>query len=264
MIRTYALALFAALLICLSGCGPNDAPGMKDIRQAREAYSKGFFLEAEKGYEHYLQDQPQGKFREEAWERLAEISIAYKGDLERAVVLLEAMYLELGRDNELAWKVMSQLGDVYDQLGNWAKALESYEKCLAHAAGDPKAVADTQLRMAKLYRRQGNFDLVAATLENCADTASDPQARARCLYELAQSYSFINSWNQAKKSLERLLVLDGADEEIRALGTFLLADIYEAEREYAKARELLMSIRETYPNPKVVESRLNSLDAHAQ
>jgi len=174
-------------------------------------------------------------------------------------VLLEAMYLELGSDPDDAWRIMYHLGDVYAQLGNLTKAVESYEKCLVHAGQSAERTCKTQLRMAKLYRAMGNYDLVSVTLTSCAETAQDSESKAKCLYELAQSYSFISNWSQSKRALEALLALPDVSEETRALSVFLLADIYENERNYAKTRELLKSILNTYPNPKVVETRLANL-----
>ena len=130
---------------------------------------------------------------------------------------------------------------------------------MIHAANNPKNAYATQLRMAKLYRSMGNYDLVAVTLENCADSDIDDDSRARCLYELAQSYSFISNWNQSKRALEALMELKNVSQETRVLAIFLLADIYENERNYAKTKELLESILTTYPNPKVIESRLANL-----
>ena len=259
MRRATAAILIILAALCLFACTRGGSDGADDLEQARDAYSKGFYLEAEKGYERYLQVEPQGKDRKEAWERLSEISISIKGDLDRAVVLLEAMYLELGNDPEDAWRIMYQLGDVYAQLGNLNKAVESYEKCLVHAGQNADRTCRTQLRMAKLYRAMGNYDLVAVTLSSCADTAEDSESKAKCLYELAQSYSFISNWSQSKRALEALLALPGVSEETRSLSVFLLADIYENERDYAKTRELLDSILTTYPNPKVVETRLANL-----
>jgi len=123
----------------------------------------------------------------------------------------------------------------------------------------PKNTYATQLRMAKLYRSMGNYELVADTLENCADSADNDESKARCLYELAQSYSFISNLNQSKRALESLLELKELSEETHALAVFLLADIYENERDYPKTKELLESIASTYPNPKVIESRLANL-----
>ena len=154
---------------------------------------------------------------------------------------------------------MFQLGEVYSELDNTPKAIEAFEKCLIHGADSPEHTYRTQLRMARLYRNMGSYDLVAVTLENCADSAQDTESKARCLYELAQSYTFISSWTQAAKALEQLLDLKDITDETRALAVFLLADIYENERNYAKTRSLLESILTTYPNPKVVETRLSNL-----
>jgi tetratricopeptide (TPR) repeat protein len=259
MQRILMLILLATAMAFAVACSRQDSPGREDIQRARESYSKGFFLEAEKDYERYLQVEPQGEFRKEAWNRLSEIAVTIKGDLDRAVVLLEAMYLELGVDRDTAWQIMFQLGDVYAQLGNQLKAVDAFEKCLAHAEGSPERTYVTLLRMAKLYRAMGNYDLVAVTLENCADSAADGDGKARCLYELAQSYSFISNWNQAKRALESLLAIPDAGEETRVLAIFLMADICENERDYGRAKELLESILTTYPNPKVVEARLANL-----
>ena len=261
MQRILVLILLAATISVVAACSSQSSPGQEDIERARDSYSKGFYLEAEKDYERYLQVEPQGEFRKEAWDRLAEIAVTIKGDYDRAVVLLEAMYLELGEDPETAWNIMFQLGEVYSELDNTPKAIEAFEKCLVHAAGSPEQTYRTQLRMARLYRDMGSFDLVAATLENCADSAQDEESKAKCLYELAQSYTFISSWSQTAKTLETLLDLKDISEETRALAVFLLADIYENERDYKKTRELLESILTTYPNPKVVESRLSTLPA---
>ena len=211
---------------------------------------RGFYLEAEKDYERYLQIEPQGEFRKEARDRLSEIAVTIKGDHDRAVVLLEAMYLELGEDSNQAWKIMFQLGEVYAELGNRPKAIESFEKCLIHAEGNPEHVYRTQLRMARLYRDMGSYDLVASTLENCADSAFEPEAKARCLYELAQSYSFISGWVQARKALEELLEIQGLSEETHALAVFLLADIYEHERDYGQDQRIAGVHFDHIPKPK--------------
>jgi tetratricopeptide (TPR) repeat protein len=258
------LILLATAMLVAVACSRESTPGGEDIQRAREAYSKGFYLEAEKDYERYLQVEPQGEHRKEAWDRLSEIAVTIKGDLDRAVVLLEAMYLELGMDRDAAWQIMFQLGDVYAQLGNQSKAIEAFEKCLAHAEGSPRRTYATLLRMARLHRSMGNYDLVAMTLENCADAAADGHGKARCLYELAQSYSFIGNTGQARRAVETLLNIPDADEETRVLAVFLLADIAENERDYPRARQLLQSILTTYPNPKVVEARLANMPAGGQ
>lgn len=257
--RRILLLALAGTMLLVSACSGDSPPGSADLAEARQAYSQGFYLEAETGYERYLQKEPQGAYRREAWERLVEVSLTVKNDLEQAAVLLEAMFLELGSDREQAWPILFRLGDTYDKLNNKPKALESFEKCLTFAEGNPDHQYKTLLRMAELYRAQGNFSLVVESLEHCADVARDDESKAKCLYELGQSYGFISSWTQARKALEQALELKHLSEETRSLIVFLLADVVELQGDIPHARELLISIKDTYPNPKVIESRLNAL-----
>lgn len=254
-----SILLLAVLLLCSAACG-NDSGTKSNLEAARDAYSKGFYLEAETGYERYLQLQPQGEFRTEAWNRLLDISLNIKGDLERSVALLDAMSLELGNDKAAAWQVMFQLGEIYDRMGKRQKSIEAFEKALMLAIDMPGETVQTQLRMARVYRSLGNYDLVMDTLMNCSRNAQSDADKARCLYELAQSSSLINNWGMVRQSIEELLLLKGVDEEMQAMATFLLAEAYEDERRYAEAISLLKSIQDTYPNPKVVEARLKALE----
>ena len=257
--RRILLFILAGAMLVAPACSGNSTPGGDELAAARAAYAQGLYLESEAGYERYLQREPQGAFRREAWERLVEVSLTIKKDLDQAAVLQEAMFLELGSDTANAWPILFRLGDTYDQLGNKAKALETFEKCMTFADNDPERLYQTQLRMAELFRSQGNFTLVVETLEHCADLAVGDEEKAKCLYKLGQSYGFISSWNQAQKTLESALELKQLSEESRALIVFLLADMMELQGDIGKARELLLSIQNTYPNPKVIESRLNAL-----
>lgn len=252
------ILLLAVLLFCSAACGTDDG-NSTNLEAARSSYSKGFYLEAETGYERYLQVEPQGEFRKEAWERLLDIALNIKGDLERSVALLDAMSLELGEDKAEAWRVMYRLGEIYARMGKRQKAIEAFEKCLILAVDFPEKTVQTQLKLARVYRAMGNYDLVMDTLENCSRNANNDPDRADCLYELAQSCSLINNWVMVRQSIEKLLTLQNIDSEMRAMATFLLAEAYEYDRRYQDAESLLKSILDTYPNPKVVEARLKAL-----
>ena len=261
---TGAVACLAVVLLCLAwGCSRKEPPGAEALADAREAYAKGFYLEAESGYERYLQTAPEGEHRREAWDRLVEISLTIKDDKEKAAALLEAMYLEFGQRPDQAWSILYQLGEVQEARGDKAKALDAWEKCLDLAARDSERAASAQMRMARLYRRQGSYDLVVDVLRNCAKHAGSETSRADCLYELAQAYGFIHSYGQALETLDAILAMDGVDPEKKALATLLKVDVLEHQRRWDEARELLLTIQDTYPNPLVVQSRLKNLEENA-
>lgn len=256
MLRAAAGLLLLALL--LPACDRREQGATADIESAREAFSRGFYLEAETGYERYLQKEPQGLLRREAWNRLLEISMNVKGDVDRSVMLLEAMYLEYGTAPTVGADLLFLLGDLYEQQGNRAKAMESWDKCLKLST-DPEKTGPVLIRLARAQRNQRDFEAAQETLERCAKEARTPELKARCLYEAAQNFAFTQSFGRARTTLEELLALSGVPDESRALAAFLLVDIYEHEGRTAEARKLLESIRDTYPNPLVIEARLKSL-----
>jgi len=96
-------------------------------------------------------------------------------------------------------------------------------------------------------------------MSGCMERALDPGLRAKCMYELAQTFSLLKNQVQARVWLEKIRELEDADPELRAQATFLLAEILEAEENIEEARELLKSILDTYPNPKAVEARIKYL-----
>ncbi|SKA94401.1 Tetratricopeptide repeat-containing protein [Paucidesulfovibrio gracilis DSM 16080] len=260
MVRlAFALLMAAMLAGALTACGGSGSDEETDLLEVREAYMNGFYVEAKEGYESYLQRYPKGSHRLEAWERLLEISLNVKGDLDRSIVLLEAMILEYGEKSDAAWKLMFQLAELYEQRGDRTKALDTWEKCLELGGEDPGRRVETMLRMAAVHRVLRNYDHALSLLQQCEQQAPDGPTRARCQYEEAQTYSFMQSWGQAKEVLEVIMADGVADEETHALAVFLLADVYEQEMDYERARELFESIADTYPNPKVIQIRLRNM-----
>lgn len=259
MARAASLVLsLLVLALLLPACGRKESASTADIEAAREAFAKGFYLEAETGYERYLQKEPQGRLRQEAWTRLLEIAQNVKGDNERSVMLMEAMYLEYGTQPGVGWNLLYQMGDLYELQGNLSKAQESWEKCLPLST-DPDKMTQVLIRLAKVRRNLRDYDQAQEFLERCTREAPTAALKARCLYESAQTYTLTQSFGRAKTALLELLKLEGVPEENRALASFLLVDVYEREGRLDEARKLLESIRNTYPNPKVIEARLQSL-----
>lgn len=253
------LALAAVLCTLLAACSPPGSEESTDLKHVREAYMNGFYIEAREGYERYLQRYPHGEHRLEAWERLLEIALNVKGDLDRSIVLLEAMLLEYGDKSQTAWTMMFQLAELYDQRGDRTKALDTWQKCLDLSGDDVRRRVETMLRMAAEHRVLRRYEKSLNLLQKCEELAPDGPTRARCQYEEAQTYSFMQSWGQAKEVLEIIMADGVADKETQALATFLLADVYEQEGDFDRARELFESIKDSYPNPKVIQIRLRNM-----
>jgi tetratricopeptide (TPR) repeat protein len=256
-------ALVLAALFCLAACDRGAPSGSAlDLSIARKAYSSGYFLEAETAYERYLQTDPQGKHRLEAWTRLVEICAGVKGDPDKAVSLLETATLEYGSRPKENWPLLFRLGELYEQRGQRQKAIDTWGRCLDTAVGNTDRVVQVQMRMAVADRALGRADIAVDLLTTSIGQARDVEVKARAMYELAQTHCMSWNWAKAKTILEEILGMEKAPEDLKVMSAYLLADAYEAERNLPKARELLLSLRDTYPNPEVIAARLAGLGQH--
>jgi tetratricopeptide (TPR) repeat protein len=247
-------------LLGLCGCDRGGPSGSAlDLTIARDAYAGGYFLEAETAYERYLQADPQGKHRLEAWTRLVEISSGVKGDLGKAVTLLETATLEYNSRPEVNWPLLFRLGELYELQGQRRKALDSWGRCLDTSGGDVGKAVQAQMRMALANRALGNHDLAMQLLTQCVAQAKDVETKSRAMYEMAQTLTLSWQWAKAIPILDEILALEKAPQDVKVMSAYLLADAYEAQRNIPKAREILLSLKDTYPNPEVIVARLATL-----
>ena len=76
-----SLAVCLALFFCaglFSGCTDEPARPADGLHEARQAFARKEFLDAERQYELYLQQHPEGTQRWEAWERLVDIALSIR------------------------------------------------------------------------------------------------------------------------------------------------------------------------------------------
>ncbi|OIN98943.1 MAG: hypothetical protein AUJ49_12130 [Desulfovibrionaceae bacterium CG1_02_65_16] len=265
MTRARIAALVCVLLLAALGaaCGRSADQGSEvDLNIAREAYSGGYFLEAETAYERYLQADPQGRHRLEAWTRLVDICSGVKGDPDKAVALLETATLEFSARPRENWPLLFRLGELYEQRGQRKKALDVWGRCLDTAGDDAVKIVQAQTRMAIADRALGKTDLAVELLTRSIGQAGDDATKSRIMYELAQTYSLTWNWGKTREILNSILAMNKAPQDLKIMSVFLLADAYEAERNLPKARELLLSIKDSYPNPEVIINRLANLGQH--
>jgi len=245
----FTLLLFA----CSSGLGESQ------LAQAEQEYTQGNFLKAEALYELYIQANPQGSQRWEAWNKLVEICITITRNHKKAAQLLEAMQLEYSDDPvrqvELAWS----LAEVYTTLHDWDKGAETWQVLLDQKDLSAEQVAKIHWNLGKIYQYQGRYGMAKDSMLACMEKTTDTEYGTRCMYELAQAYSLLKNRDQAKLWLEKIIAQEGVDTETHALSVYLLSEVLENEGQIARARALLLSIKATYPNPKVIETRLQQL-----
>ncbi|MFV0422997.1 tetratricopeptide repeat protein [Oleidesulfovibrio sp.] len=255
--RVLAVVLVAALL--LAGCDEKDER-KELLSHARAAFAQKQYIEAERQYERYLQLYPHAENRWDVWNKLVEIARGVRGNPAAAAELLESMYLEFGLEPERAQAVLFDLATLYEELHKRDKALEIWLKYQTMPDLPPRDIAEAYRHAARIYRDRGEYDLALESLRACLDIQELPQAyHARCVYELAQTDIFMNNYGRAEDLLRKLEGMTEAESTVRALGMLALADVLQQQKRYAEAKKVLLSIKDTYPNPQVIEARLDML-----
>lgn len=274
--------LLIAVLVVVALSAGCDRPKafVGPLDEARSAYAKGHFTEAERFYERYLQTEPAGENRWEAWSRLLDIARGVLTDHERAAALLDSMLLEFGDDPGKAWDLLSAIASNHEAMRRWPEAIDAWKRCIELNAKEPKRLAEAHRRLGLLYRGQREYDAASKSLKQCLKLAEGAELRADCQFDLAQtldyehkralaqsvdgadgkkSYDPSANLEQIIKLLEELLKTQNLESERRAQAMLLLSETYEGMGKKSQAEALLRSLLPLYPNPKVVEIRLQQL-----
>jgi tetratricopeptide (TPR) repeat protein len=249
-------------LLTLASCTSPD-PGNELFSRAETSFSSGLYLQAEKLYEEYLQNFPQGKHRWQAWNTLYGIADMVKSDHEKALVLLEAMRLEYGNDPARFREVTERLADLHAQRGHWDKAADAWRQSLRQEPVDETTRCATILKLARAYKMLGQYEAVLSLLRETIDN-SHSKGRIACeallKYELAQTFTLVENWESARTILEDVIASGDLPAEDKGLATFLLAEVCVNQDQPDKALELLRSIRDSHPNPIAVEAMIRRLE----
>lgn len=252
------LLLFITLSIFLSGCMQPESEDV--LSQARKAFITKEYSEAERFYQRYLRESQAGEERWEVWNRLIEITGTVRGDKKGAIELFDAMLLEYAVDPERYKSILISKGELYTESGLWSDAARTWLQVLSAPGVTVEQETQAYTNLGKAYLMQGDYGLAVDAFTDCRELAyKDLQHELLCIYDIAQAFAFLGNHTEAEQNLLELLSKDTLNEELMARAKLLLADIYEQQEKPLKAIALLQEIRETYPNPRVVEFRLAHL-----
>ncbi|MBQ4132345.1 MAG: tetratricopeptide repeat protein [Desulfovibrionaceae bacterium] len=255
--------LLAAILLsfgfCLgAGCSEQKAEESY-LTEARAAFGNKEFLEAEKLYERYLRQIPEGDDRWEAWERVAYIAINIRRDEGLATDIYEAMALEYGDRPEKFQDVMMRLAEIYEMNFRWQRAHSAWKRLLATPDLHLERKVSAHLHLSHIYQRGEDYVNALFHLEECLKLELPPAIRAQVLYMLSTVYANQGEVKAAEERLLELSTMSGAPNNIQVQGLFMLADLMEEQGKLKEALELFRSIENTYPNVQAVQVRIKAL-----
>ena len=236
----------------------NSSP-KSDLAMAEKAIKARDIGDAEMFYERYLRKNPAGEQRWGVWQSLLNISQNIRQDKATAKNYLEIMLLEYAADPPKRREIQKQLANLCDDLRLYDRAVTLWE-ALVEDQGTPaedKAVFYRELSHA--YMRRLEFTMAVDVLDLCLKLDVSPSTKAECLYDVAEAEMFTGDLEESEKALRALLDMPAASAQRRVLSVFMLADVLEQRNRPEEAVQLFESIRDSYPNSKVIEMRITAL-----
>lgn len=252
--------LLLGLFALAAGCLPDSSEPKDDLGRARKAFAESDLGDAEMYFERYLRKNPQGEQRWAVWQQLLSIALDMRRDKATAAEYLEVMLVEYGADSKLRWPLQMKLARLYADMNNTNRAAAIWETLAQESALPVEEKATVYKELAKAYMERLEFTPAMDAIAMCLDLKTTvPDTRADCYNYMSEIHIIMDSLKESEKTLRDLLALEGVSPEKRVLATFTLADVLEQQKKYTEAAELFDSIRESYPNTKVIEIRLGSL-----
>lgn len=255
-------ALLLALLL-LPGCVPEQflpkAKPKDDLALAEAAFSVRDIGDAEMYFQRYLRKNPSGEDRWEVWLQLLSISLDIRQDKATAGEYLEIMLLEFGADPSRRRHIQMALAGLYRDMRMFSRAFFFWEALATDPGLSSEDRALVYRELAHAYLRRLEFTPATDILGLCLQLDVRPDTKADCLYALAETLMLTEQLEESEQALRDLLDLGGVSRARRVLATFILADVLEQQDKLQEAATLFESIRDSYPNTRVVTVRLGAL-----
>lgn len=246
-------SLLALLVFLTAGC--DFTSGLhKDILKAQERITNQDFGKAAEIYEEILVRKPSKTIQIKINYQLAEIYSIYLNDHEKALRHLRAI---IETSNEPSWQVkaLERIGSIhFEEFKNYKKAKKAYQSLMNFV---PKLEKQDEyaFKFAQCEFHLENFEESEKRFEQLA---ANPDFGAEAYYYMGLGRFYRNDWDGAVNQWFEYLKREKRKDKIVQI-KFLIANAYESSERLKEAYNIYYSIIGEYPNPEVIESRLNSL-----
>lgn len=237
----------------LAGC--DFTSGLhKDILKAQDHVTKQEFKKAAEEYERILDKKPSKTIQIKISYHLGEIYSIYLNDNKKALKHLDKI---IKTSNEPSWQVkaLEKIASIqFEDFKNYAAAKTAYKKLMGFVPRlERQDEYSLKYAQCEFYLENYNeSEQLFLDLIKTAQLGADPY------YYLGLGKFYTSSWDEAVSYWFEYLKREKRKDKIVQV-KFLIANAYESAEKLKEAYNIYYSIIGEYPNPEVIESRLNSL-----
>lgn len=248
------VAVFAATLV-LTSCDFTP-PVNRRIIDAQNYISKGDYAKSAYLYEDILKSHPTTELRLKICYQLGELYSIYLGKYTKAVYYYNEVK-QLTEDPLWLIKTEEKLAEInFNYIKNYKEAISNYTR-LSQFTPKLQNFDFFELQIAISNYHLGDKK---EAIDQLSKIQSDPnhQYFIRSFYYLGLIYFEEKELNKALFTWQEYLKRETKKEYI-VQAKFMVANAYESTENLKMAYDIYYSIVNDYPNPEVIQSRLNSL-----
>jgi len=220
------------------------------------------YLGAIRDYEKLVESYPKSSLVPEAYYWKGVTFLLYLDDTEVAVsALKKVIQLEKARGvSEHSLSARHHLARVYEKrLKRPTDAISTYESIVA-TSKDKEEVLASRYKIGELYYEMGDMD--QARVEWDLIVESDPKSTwaPSALYRKAGSY-FVTGACEAAVPVYKVLYTTYPEDENSHFAKFRAANCLEMREKPSQALDLYEELKESYPDPEMIEQKMETLNA---
>lgn len=229
-----------------------------DLTLARTAFMERNLPLTERLLERFLRENQDSNERWQAWELLLQSLNADRIHARASLDCLDAMMVEYEDDPEKMAEILPQIGRYNRLLRHFEAAADAWGEYLELPGLDVARRINAYRQLANMQFAQRHYEAAEDSLQQCLALPAPDQDKVSCMMDLADGYMLRDHWDEVADLCRQILESE-PDAEIRGKAGFLLADALEQLGRPEEALEAFEKAREHYPNPLVIENRIENL-----
>ncbi|MBI2335755.1 MAG: tetratricopeptide repeat protein [Deltaproteobacteria bacterium] len=150
-------------------------------------------------------------------------------------------------------------GDLYFSQGDYEKALVSYQGLVDHFPNIPD-VQEYRFKVAYAALKLKRYEPSRRQLMQMYEEDPNGAIADKILFHVGLTFFLEANVRQSVEVFEAFLERHGQTSNYTTDAQFYLANGYEESGKFEEALELFKKIRSTYPNPRIVEEKIQKLE----
>ncbi len=224
---------------------------------------QGQYLRAIEEYTRIVNFEQRGPLGVRAQEEIARIYDAHLKDYPRAIRAYRDVYQRTD-DAEVKMRARWEIAKIYgDRMGNFGAAAEEYGVLYRENLSNPKDGPEILLGWARALMDSGQFTDAAERFREFRDNYPGSASGPRAFLEESQAYLNAEKFNEAITNFQEAIKQFSGRKGYEALvaeAYYGLGMAFESKDELATALEAYKAGLSTYPNPRVIELKIDRLE----